>query len=119
MKNLEHFRGELERRRQDLAAGIRASRAEAQAIISTSADGHPVDFNHPADMIEGDTDYAKYLELSRRQQAELTLVDQAIERLKAGGFGSCDRCGNEIPAARLVALPYARHCISCQERLDS
>ncbi len=117
--DLDVMRKELEQRRVDLSDGIRASQAEAQSIITTAADGHPVDFNHPADMIEGDADYAKFLELSRRQKAELLLVDHAIDRLNAGEFGSCEKCENDIGMARLKALPYARHCISCQQKADA
>ncbi len=116
--DLDVFRKALEQQRRELSDGIKASQAEAQAIISASADGHPVDFNHPADMIEGDADFAKFLELGRRQKAELLLVDQAIERLRAGDFGSCDKCGDDIAPARLRAVPYAKYCLNCQERAD-
>lgn len=116
--DIDVFRKDLEQRRRELLDGIKASQAEAQAIISASADGHPVDYNHPADMIEGDADFAKFLELGRRQKAELLLVDQAIDRLRTGEYGSCDKCGEDIASARLHAVPYARFCLPCQERAD-
>lgn len=31
----------------------------------------------------------------------------------------CARCGEEIPAARRLALPGARTCVPCQSALDS
>lgn len=116
--DLDVLRKDLEQRRRDLSEGMKASQAEAQAIISMAADGHPTDANHPADMIEGDSDFGKFLELGRRQKAELLLVDQAIDRLRAGEFGACDKCGDDITLARLKALPYAKNCISCQQKLD-
>lgn len=27
----------------------------------------------------------------------------------------CYKCRREIPAARLVALPYTRHCVECSD----
>jgi DnaK suppressor protein len=117
--DVDVIKKDLEQRRRELSEGIKASQAEAQAIIASNADGHPVDFNHPADMIEGDADYDKFLQLSRRQKAELLLVEHALERLANGDFGCCERCGDDIPIGRLKALPFAKFCISCQQGIDA
>jgi DnaK suppressor protein len=37
----------------------------------------------------------------------------AIERIDAGTFGVCAKCGKPIPKARLEALPYTRVCVKC------
>jgi DnaK suppressor protein len=44
---------------------------------------------------------------------QLAQVDSAIERLDAGQYGRCERCGQPIPAARLAARPTASTCIRC------
>ena len=31
------------------------------------------------------------------------------------GYGKCIRCGQAVPEKRLEAVPWARHCVSCQE----
>jgi DnaK suppressor protein len=49
---------------------------------------------------------------------QLELVDAALERLGAGTFGTCLRCGRPIAPARLEALPWAAHCIECQSAID-
>ena len=46
-------------------------------------------------------------------RAELRAIDSALERIKAGTYGECTRCGNMIADARLKALPYAALCIEC------
>ena len=38
-------------------------------------------------------------------------IDRAIERMVAGSFGICDRCGKAIEKARVRALPYVDLCI--------
>lgn len=58
------------------------------------------------------------LALRDRAIQHLELVDAALARLDAGGFGSCLRCGQPIPSGRLEALPWAAHCIACQTELD-
>jgi DnaK suppressor protein len=46
------------------------------------------------------------------------MVDGALERLREGEFGECIACGKEINAKRLEAVPWTRHCIECQEKLE-
>ncbi len=46
-------------------------------------------------------------------QESLTEVDDALARIEAGSYGRCERCGNEISAARLEAMPMARRCVDC------
>ena len=55
------------------------------------------------------------LALSGTERETLFQIEEAIERLDEGGFGSCTNCESEIPEARLKAVPWARYCISCQE----
>jgi DnaK suppressor protein len=50
------------------------------------------------------------IEQARRHLEEL---DHALERLRAGSYGVCERCGTSISAERLEARPVARTCISC------
>ncbi len=54
--------------------------------------------------------------LSNTDRNVLQLVDDALERLKHGHFGVCMECGEKMLPKRLDAVPWARHCISCQER---
>ena len=53
-----------------------------------------------------------------RDAAELSAIQDALARLKRGEYGFCERCGDEIPAARLEALPHAKLCLECQTRAE-
>ena len=47
------------------------------------------------------------------------LIDQisrAIVRIDEGNYGTCERCGKPIDAARLKALPHALLCMDCKRR---
>lgn len=48
-------------------------------------------------------------------QKTLSEVEAALRRMDRGTYGVCEHCGEEIPEARLRALPWARFCISCTE----
>jgi DnaK suppressor protein len=46
-----------------------------------------------------------------RMQVTLADVRRAQEKLAEGSYGRCDVCGQEIPPARLEALPWATLCV--------
>lgn len=56
---------------------------------------------------------AKIAALIADTESELRDIDAAESRLATGTYGSCERCGGEIPAIRLEALPAARRCVHC------
>jgi DnaK suppressor protein len=45
-------------------------------------------------------------------------IEQALERLEAGEWGTCSECQGKIGEARLRALPFAALCLTCQEKHD-
>jgi DnaK suppressor protein len=40
-------------------------------------------------------------------------VVRALEKIEDGTYGSCDRCGRQIPDERLEARPWSTLCVSC------
>lgn len=72
--------------------------------------------NHPADVAT--EDYLDNLEASFQENNELLLrkIEEAIARLDGGEYQRCAQCGEKIPKARLLALPYATTCLGCARR---
>ncbi len=48
----------------------------------------------------------------------LHLLNEALDRLKNGSYGHCVACHEEVQQKRLDAVPWARHCIECQEKQE-
>jgi DnaK suppressor protein len=46
----------------------------------------------------------------------LAAIDAALDRVRDGRYGVCDRCGQPIGDDRLAARPAALTCIRCAER---
>ena len=46
----------------------------------------------------------------------MTQIEHAIERIEAGTYGFCERCGKPIPKARLQAFPAATLDVGCKQR---
>lgn len=91
----------LESLRGELASVIEGSR------LTTDDDEHDP---------EGSTiafERAKIAALITDTESEIREIGAALSRLTAGTYGFCERCGGEIPAIRLEALPAARRCVQC------
>ena len=51
-----------------------------------------------------------------RDVGELLAIERALVRLDDGSYGMCQGCAERIVAERLLAVPYARHCVPCASR---
>lgn len=51
--------------------------------------------------------------LEREGREQIALVRAALDKIDAGTYGVCAKCGGEIAEERLEALPQAIHCIHC------
>jgi RNA polymerase-binding protein DksA len=49
-------------------------------------------------------------------KAQLANVDQALGKIQAGTYGTCEDCGKEIPTARLEARPESVRCVDCKTK---
>jgi DnaK suppressor protein len=45
-------------------------------------------------------------------------LEVAMRRLDAGTLGVCDGCGSDILPERLEIMPWATHCVPCQQLRD-
>ena len=56
---------------------------------------------------------------SASHRAAIDQITGALNRIAAGTYGLCTRCGRPIAPARLEVLPYAAACIECQSHADA
>ena len=54
----------------------------------------------------------KELSISNNLKDLTDRIGHALERIDAGTYGLCERCGRPIEKARLKALPYASLCLA-------
>jgi len=76
------------------------------------------DVNHPADAGTELFEREKDIALAGNIDSLISHIEAALERIHAGTYGACDRCGQRIPDARLRIAPYAIMCISCQSKYE-
>jgi DnaK suppressor protein len=104
----------LQQERAHHVAQAQELRAEADLI---AAEMEPGDVQFDEESGEGTgaaIDRERDLALSMQAQTEVEEIDHALARIEAGTYGTCERCGQAIPKARLRAIPQARLCIACK-----
>jgi DnaK suppressor protein len=57
--------------------------------------------------------------LDEREKREIEAIDRALTKIEAGSYGRCERCGKEIPIARLQAIPWVATCLACSEASEA
>jgi DnaK suppressor protein len=110
---LDRFRRKLEDERGRLLAVIAEIEEEQEEVrlTETSSDRSP-----DPNTAEGGSlafEIEKELSLAKNAEGLLDQVTEALERIDAGAYGSCESCRGAIPVARLEALPYTKLCVDC------
>ena len=108
-KRLEYYKKKLVTRREELLRNIARTEEEGRA-----ADDDPtVDLadkaanSYTKEFLFGQTNH---------DRSTLQLIEDALKRIRENQFGLCVNCQEEVQQKRLEAVPWARHCISCQEK---
>jgi len=106
---LESERGDLLRQQAEL---------EADSFDATQSDmtgevGLDEDF---ADAGTATFDRERDLSIRNNISDLIDQITRAIRRIDDGTYGTCERCGRPIDAARLKALPHALLCMDCKRR---
>jgi len=74
--------------------------------------------NHPGDLGSEMFEREKDLSLRDADNSRLQNIDEAMDRIENGTYGSCARCGADIAEERLAISPEARYCITCQRNVE-
>jgi DnaK suppressor protein len=69
----------------------------------------------PADMAANAYTKELLFSMSANDRRLLESIDDALVRMEAGEYGECIHCGEPVQEKRLEAVPWARHCLRCQD----
>ena len=108
-KRLDYYKKKLQARREELIKTIARTEEEGR----TADDDPTVDLadkaanSYTKEFLFGQTNVDRNL---------LALIDAALARIKAGTYGVCAECEEELQQKRLEAVPWARYCVTCAEK---
>ena len=107
-RKMRSFRDRLLDRREGLVGQVQAAE-----LYSRERDAEAT--QDPADMAANAYTKELLVSMSDNDRQLLNSIDEALERIDDGDYGKCARCGEALPEKRLEAVPWARHCIRCQD----
>jgi DnaK suppressor protein len=113
---VDKYRKRLEEEKVRLETLIEEARLELEEARQTesSSERSPDPGNAEAGSMK--FEYEKELSMQQNAIDLLHKVEHALHRIERGEYGQCESCGNDIPTARLDALPYATFCVDCARR---
>lgn len=108
-KRLEYYKKKLQARREELM----------RIIARTEEEGRTADDDPTVDLADkAANSYTKEFLFGQTNtdRTILQMINDALERIEEDEYGLCINCQDEVQQKRLEAVPWARHCISCQEK---
>ncbi len=108
----------LESERARLDAEVEQIEIEGHEALS-EASGENNYRDHMAD--QGSATFSRELDMTLEENVReaLVAVRNALERMDAGSYDVCERCGGPIGEERLKAMPTATMCITCKAAEES
>lgn len=110
---VEQFKDRLEEMRRNLTHILEGTTREVKR--PDEATGYT---QHQADQGTDDFDRTISLEITGKEYELLRQIDRALEKIGEETYGVCDVSGEEIPLARLEAVPYATMTVKSQELFE-
>jgi DnaK suppressor protein len=109
MRQIQRFKTLLEVRHHELRLSI-----EHQQRYARHIDTRPDEIDRASSGHEKESSTQQ----TNREKVLLRMIESALSRIRDGSFGKCLSCGNEIDVKRLLAVPWTRYCIQCQEDME-
>jgi RNA polymerase-binding protein DksA len=106
--DIEKIRKELEEKHAVLSSRMR--------VNPNRPDAGEIDNPDRAALAQDYVSKERQNALNERMEDTLEQVEAALMRIDDGNYGKCTHCGKPISPERLEILPYAEHCINCQEK---
>jgi len=110
-KRLEYYKKKLLNRRDELV----------KTITRTEEEGRQADDDPTVDLADkAANSYTKEFLFGQTNtdRTILNMIDEALKRIRKEEYGTCANCQEELQQKRLEAVPWAKNCISCQEKQE-
>jgi len=110
-KRLDYYKKKLVTRREELM----------KTIARTEEEGRQADDDPTVDLADkAANSYTKefLFGMTNTDRVILNQIEAALKRINSDDYGVCANCQEELQQKRLEAVPWAKHCISCQEKAE-
>ncbi len=113
-QDLEHLKNILLTQQRELLEKVTSTRFTKESMKDTSGD-HSYSL-HLADQGSESMEREQSYMFASLEGNTLAELNDAIDRIEEGTYGTCTMCGSEINKERLEAIPHARLCLECKSQ---
>ncbi|MBN1006844.1 TraR/DksA family transcriptional regulator [Amphritea pacifica] len=110
---LKGLKRELQILHEQLQADLKAEQSDQQEELSQLSCSEVHDRCEAAAATELNQTSLSHI---KQLEEEIRECQSALQRIENGGYGCCEKCGEEIELNRLMANPAAVLCVGCQSR---
>lgn len=118
-KDLDEYKEKLYNLKDDVLNQIREiskdTLMKSQKDISGDISGYSI---HMADVASDNYERDFNLNLVSNERKIVINIEEALGRIEDKTFGTCLHCEKPIAKMRLKAIPYAKYCKKCKEKLE-
>jgi DnaK suppressor protein len=110
-RKVDHYRKQLLAKQEEIR----------RMVARSEQDGREADIEITQDLADrAANSYTKefLFHQSNDNRRILQLIQDALRRADDGSYGFCVECQQDVQTKRLEAVPWARHCIECQEKQE-
>jgi DnaK suppressor protein len=110
-KRLDYYKKKLQSRRDELT----------KTIARTEEEGRQADDDQTVDLADkAANSYTKefLFGMTNTDRTILNMIDEALKRIRQNAYGVCANCQEEMQQKRLEAVPWAKHCVTCQQKAE-
>ncbi|MBZ0255135.1 TraR/DksA family transcriptional regulator [bacterium] len=107
---LTHLHDKLIQERENLLATLDNGNARLSEMS-----GH-------GDLVDQSNDFRErelMMGMAEHDRERLVAINEALVLVEEGSYGICAMCEEEIPEARLLAVPTAKYCVNCQSKVET
>ncbi|MGD1915818.1 MAG: TraR/DksA family transcriptional regulator, partial [Phycisphaerales bacterium] len=115
-RELEKYRQTLLHKRAEVLAEVTG--LEGDALTSGGSGNLSKTPQHMADAGSDAADQTISLDLAAAERNLIKEIDAALQRIRDGVFGLCEKTGKPIRTERLTELPWARYSIEAARQME-
>lgn len=111
-RDLSMLRKKLLTQREDIVKIVQKNREDEKDFLSDEV-------GDIADVASDSFERELLFELNDNERKILKNIDEALQNIEKGVYGTCENCGKEIEIERLKIMPFAKFCIDCKSKAES
>lgn len=112
-KSLEYYKKLLLKERESIKSVVKSLESDNETTSLSSSN------NHTGDGGSFIFDKERDISLKKNEIKIIEEINLSLKDIDDGNYGKCKDCNKEIGRERLEFIPYTKHCIDCEKKIDS